>query len=188
MATGITYAEETTLATDDTTTPSCQPALGNGVWFKFTPVVSGTITFSTCGSDFDTALAVYTGSCGTLTEIKCADDDGPVCAGLTASVRFSGTAGTTYRVLVGGYDHASGMLHIQATVRPLVLTSLDFTNGLFQFVVTGQPGSNCVVQTSSNLVNWVPLLTNLINATGSLSVTDRNAARADRRFYRALLR
>ncbi len=48
------------------------------IWFEFTPEVSGTYTFSTCGSVPDTALSVWTGpSCGPYEPVAgaCNDDD-----------------------------------------------------------------------------------------------------------------
>jgi hypothetical protein len=116
MTAGTTYTLNTATATPtNDPTPTCEGTFGKGVWYSFTPSASGTVTISTCGSDFDTALAVYTGSCGSLTEIACNDDSGPACATSQASVSFSGTAGTTYRILAGGHGGASGNLSILAT-------------------------------------------------------------------------
>jgi len=119
MVAGATYNVNTGTATSTgDPTPSCQPNFGKGVWFKFTPSTSGSVTISTCGSGFDTMLAVFTGSCGSLTPFACDDDNGPACAGNTASVSFAGSAGTTYYVLAGGYGGASGNLSILATGPP----------------------------------------------------------------------
>ncbi|MGZ5546295.1 MAG: alkaline phosphatase family protein [Limisphaerales bacterium] len=40
------------------------------------------------------------------------------------------------------------------------LSSYQFNGGQFQFNVTGTAGSNYIVQASSNLLDWVPVLTN----------------------------
>src|SRR6185369_11097467 len=74
------------------------------------------------GSDFDTMLAVYSGSCGALSAVTCGDDNGPSCSGTTASVAFLGTAGTTYRILAGGYNGDSGNLQIMASNSVVVTT------------------------------------------------------------------
>jgi plastocyanin len=97
--------------------PSCGTTLGKGVWYTITAAATGPITISTCGSDFDTILAVYTGACGSLTAVSgaCNDDDGVSCIDVTASLVFSATAGTTYRILAGGYTADSGTLKIMAT-------------------------------------------------------------------------
>lgn len=98
--------------------PSCQTNFGAGVWYTFTPASNGLVTISTCGSDFDTLLAVYTGACGTLVPLAggCIDDDGPACQGAQASLSFAGTAATVYRILVGGYEGGVGNLRITATL------------------------------------------------------------------------
>ena len=116
MTAGTTYTLNTGGATSTgDLTPSCQPSFGNGVWYTYTPLASGTITISTCGSDFDTVLAVYTGSCGALAPVQCNDENGPACAGSQASVSFSATGGMTYFIMAGGSGGASGNLNILAT-------------------------------------------------------------------------
>ena len=56
--------------------------------------------------------------------------------------------------------------------------------GGFQFQLIGISGSNYVFQASSNLVDWLPLLTNS-DPNGLLFFTDLNASNFIRRFYRA---
>jgi len=116
MTAGTTYNANTANATSTgDPTPSCQGTAGKGVWYTYTPVGSGTVTISTCGSTYNTVLAVYTGSCGSLTPIACNDDSGPACATPQASVSFAGTSGTTYFILAAGSGGASGTLSILAT-------------------------------------------------------------------------
>src|SRR5439155_6365531 len=55
--------------------PSCGP-LGKGVWYQYTPGTDGAIVVDTLGSSFDTVLAVYTGACGSLTQVACNDNAG----------------------------------------------------------------------------------------------------------------
>src|SRR5882724_6344115 len=96
--------------------PSCA-SLGKGVWYTFTPAANGVVTISTCSSDFDTVVSVYTGACGSLSAVSgaCNDDNGTACTSSRASLSFSGTAGITYRILAGGYGGASGNLRIVAS-------------------------------------------------------------------------
>lgn len=115
MTAGTIYTINTSIATaSGDPTPGCQPSFGKGVWYSFTPSASGAVTVNTCGSDFDTVLAVYKGTCGALTAVACNDDDGPACAGSQASLTFAGTAGVTYLILAGGSGGAGGTLKIQA--------------------------------------------------------------------------
>src|SRR5207245_5413942 len=47
--------------------PTCWPYRPNRrVWYTFTPAVTGSYEFSTCGT-FDTVIGVYSGACGALT-------------------------------------------------------------------------------------------------------------------------
>ena len=113
LVTGAAYAMSTTNATSaGDPSPSCQSSAGKGVWFYYTPLASGPVTISTCGSSFDTVLAVYTGACGSLTQVACDDDNGPASATVQASVTFPGTAGLTSYILAAGYASASGTLQI----------------------------------------------------------------------------
>ena len=98
--------------------PSCASTTSNGVWFTFVPPADGIVTLSTCGSDFDTVLQVYTGECDSLVPLEggCNDDLGPACPGVQASVQFYGTANTVYRILAGGFTGQTGRLQIQAWV------------------------------------------------------------------------
>jgi streptogramin lyase len=69
---------------------------------------------------------------------------------------------------------------------PLQLTGMTLSNGTAQFVVNGQSGSGCVIQASSNLVSWSPILSNTIPEAGIMLTTDTGAANQNRRFYRAV--
>jgi hypothetical protein len=55
-------------------------------------------------------------------------------------------------------------------------------NGIFQFTCTGVAGSNYVLQTSTNLVNWISLLTNAVPFT----FTATNSRPSEKHFYRAM--
>jgi hypothetical protein len=115
LSSGTTYTMSTANAnaTGDPT-PVCGYGVTKGVWFSFTPSGSGPVGISTCDSDFDTVLQVYSGSCGSLSPVACDDDYGPYCQGLQASVQFNANGGTTYLVFAGGYGGGSGNLSVTA--------------------------------------------------------------------------
>jgi hypothetical protein len=69
---------------------------------------------------------------------------------------------------------------------PMLISKLVRTNGVIQFTITGPANTNCVVQVSSNLVTWVPLVTNAISPVGLLTISDPGAVSQARRFYRAV--
>ena len=122
LASGVPYTENTTTATSTgDPVPTCQAAFGNGVWFTYTPGVSGVVTIDTCGSDYDTVVQAYAGTCGALAPVGgggCNDDSQGACPGnsYASYAEFPGTAGTTYHILAGGFNGHTGILHIVANV------------------------------------------------------------------------
>ncbi|MFA5895330.1 MAG: hypothetical protein WC985_00285 [Thermoplasmata archaeon] len=97
----------TTGATLETGEPRPCGAIGATVWYSFTAGASGTAVIDTVGgsTNYDTVLAAYTGSSlGGLTNKACNDD----YSGLQSRISFSCTAGTTYRIQLGGYNGATG--------------------------------------------------------------------------------
>ena len=105
---GYTNTQSTASATSTgDPAPGCVSGFGNGVWYKYTPASSGRIVVDTMGSDFDTGLAIYTGTCGSLTQVACDDDNG---GNRTSLITSSVTAGTTYCILAGGHNGLTGNL------------------------------------------------------------------------------
>jgi hypothetical protein len=128
MLTGVPYGGNTFDApTSRAGLPLCQTNFGHALWYTFTPEVSGSVGVSTCGSDFDTVLQVFTGDCGSLVPVGngCNDDAGPFCDSVAGSVSFMGTAGIKYWVLVGGYGTNWGNLEVSAGVIPRMSFMLD---------------------------------------------------------------
>jgi hypothetical protein len=81
---------------------------GASVWYQWTAPASGSVTFDTIGSTFDTVLAAYTGSSvGALTSV--ASNHGSAGNGASRIV-FTATSGTTYRVAVDGFNGSVGGL------------------------------------------------------------------------------
>lgn len=80
---------------------------GGSVWYRWTAPSSGPATFDLCASDFDTLLAVYTGSSlSELTQIATNDQD----CGDGSRVSFQATGGTTYSVAVDGFYGSTGTI------------------------------------------------------------------------------
>ena len=57
-------------------------------------------------------------------------------------------------------------------------------NGMFTLRFYGEPGTNYVVQASTNLVHWLPVVTNQISGLGYLEFTDTVSTNYPKRFYR----
>ncbi len=76
------------------------------IWYRWTAPASGSYTFRTLGSTFDTLLAVYTGSSVSALFGIAANDD--TSESVSSEVRFTASAGTVYRIAVDGYNDDSG--------------------------------------------------------------------------------
>ncbi len=87
---------------------------GANVWFKFTGTGNRMlISTDNAGTNFDTELHIYTGSCGAMTEVECDDDDG---SGTTSLIYLCSAASTTYYVSVGYYNSSLIYGNYQLTV------------------------------------------------------------------------
>jgi len=87
---------------------------GASVWYRFVASATGTATIDTFGSNFDTLLAVYTGSAvNALTGLVSNDDTAP---GTQSRVQFAVVANTTYQVVVDGYLLATGAVKLTWTL------------------------------------------------------------------------
>jgi hypothetical protein len=94
---------------------------GASVWFSWTPPRSGILTVDTCDSDFDTLLAIYTGTLGALTEVA-ADDD--ACGADSGSaIEVFVWEYTQYRIAVDGVGGDAGTFALWFAMVP---TNDDF--------------------------------------------------------------
>jgi choice-of-anchor C domain-containing protein len=70
-------------------------------------------------------------------------------------------------------------------VRPsLTAASTSWSADGFRFTLSSDPGLSYSIETSTNLINWVPLIV-ITNSTGSLNWVDPAASQFGHRFYRA---
>lgn len=98
----------------------------------------------------------------------------------------------TIRLLVASNDadqnpYPNGVYVQTVRQAQIVLNGMGLSNGIFHFVLNGPAGSNCVVQASSNLFNWWPIMTNTIPGGGSWLVADPGMTNRNLRFYRVLM-
>jgi len=104
------------------TAESGEPAHGasgpqKSIWWRWQATGGEQVVINTLGSDFDTVLAVYTGSSlAALTPIAVNDDT----FGLLSQVSFTATAGTVYHVAVDGFRGASGSVRLNVEGAGLV--------------------------------------------------------------------
>lgn len=88
---------------------------GASVWYRWTAVASGTAMIDTCGSDFDTLLAVYSdsGSAGVgHLHREAANDDACGATGEQSLLSVSVTAGSNYRIAVDGKNGSEGTIDL----------------------------------------------------------------------------
>ena len=108
---------------------------GKSIWYRWTAPSSGTATFDTVGSSFDTLLGIYTGgSVGALTTIASNDDIGS--GNLQSRASFPAIAGTVYRIAVDGYGTNYGSVVLNWSV------SVPVGNDSFAsaYTITGSSG------------------------------------------------
>ena len=85
---------------------TCKTTVHNSIWFSFV-ALGATATLETTNSVVpDTVMAIYSGTCGSLTQLFCDDDSSP--NGFRSLINASGlTPGNTYYVQISGWG-ASG--------------------------------------------------------------------------------
>jgi len=151
-------AVNTTGATESTLTGQANTCSATGidddVWYSFTSALAGTYTFSytaltaTSGTASTVGMNIYTGTCGTLTEVASACSSGFGTGG-TGSRTVVLAAGTTYtlRLSVGSSPN-TGTFNFCITA-PAPVPVNDECDGAI--VVATQPyNAACVTSTSAN--------------------------------------
>jgi hypothetical protein len=99
----------------------------NGIWYRTT----GTGDFfrvSTCnGTTFNTKVAVYSGSCGTLNCVASNDDLAGCGSGLQSEVSWQSVSGTDYFILVGGLGGVQGIFQLKLECFPCIAPTVAGT-------------------------------------------------------------
>ncbi len=108
-----------------------------------------------------------------------------------ASFLYSGSLTLSSTALLSANAFETGSNNSVASsalfvIQPPSLTSLGFdSGGILQLELLGAPGANYVLETTTNLINWIPLSTNMAT-TNLLNLSDPGAAAFPSRFYRVL--
>jgi len=118
LVTSLPYQQ--TLDTTGATTATDDPNMGcgagvnaNTVWYRLVPSFSGLVETNTFSSNYDTVLAVFTGTRGSLNQIVCNGDAGGT---LQSQVVFEVETDQTYYLEVADYGLPGGGL-LNLTVR-----------------------------------------------------------------------
>jgi hypothetical protein len=120
--------------TVEATDEAGEPAGGSlGVWYSWTPSVSGATVFDTCGAaNYDTMVDIFTGaSFGSLSLVASGDDG---CGVKQSVTPFRANAGTKYWIRVGGFGGQRGTFTLSWNVQ----TNDDLATAR---VLTGVSGS-----------------------------------------------
>jgi Metallo-peptidase family M12B Reprolysin-like/Cadherin domain/IPT/TIG domain len=148
-------------------------AASGGVFYRFTGT-GGSVTMNTCnaGTNYDTKLFVYTGTCGALTCVTGNDDLTGTCAAngttTTSTVTFATTLGTSYLVFVSGYNGEQGNF-------VLTTTCVSTTPTITSFTPTSGPVGTVVTITGTNLTGLTGVS---FNGTAAVTFSATNATTA----------
>ncbi len=128
---GDSVAGSTVGATIDSTTPACGPGITSpGVWYTLNDDsgLPGDITLSLCnGTDFDSKISVYSGTCSALV---CIDGNDDAC-GLQSEITFASDGNTQYYILIHSFGGATGNFTMDVTCTPtpppndMIVNSID---------------------------------------------------------------
>ena len=104
---GVTKFTTLDANTDGPVGDDCQYDMPhNDIWYTYTATCSGTLTISTCGTvDYDSNIALYTGSCERLELVGC-NDDADGCPDYSSELIVQVIKGQTYIVEIGGWSAA----------------------------------------------------------------------------------
>ncbi len=156
------------------------------VWLAWTAPVGGVVSVNTLGSDFDTVLAIYTGTnVSSLTPVESDDDSG---TNHTSALSFNAVAGTTYRIAIAGYLATSGSIGFELELTPTTIGLPIFLSHPRNYTVA--PGGEAHMDFAFNSaeavqVQWLFQGNNLANTTVSNALRDVDETQVGR--YRVKL-
>lgn len=127
LATATADAQENALAapacwSDTPANGGTLPTTDTPVWYTFTPATSGSYVVSTdqnLGQSVDTQIQLYTGTCGALTAVAGACSDDISGGNWQSTVTTTLTAGTTYYILLDGWEGYTGAFQITVAPNPI---------------------------------------------------------------------
>lgn len=110
------------------------------VWYVYEAPTAGALSLSFCGSNFDTSVVIYQGTCGALTRIGCDDDHCPTATNYQSAITDLPVAAGPVYIRVGGYAGATGLTQFQLGFRAAagIGTHYSIGNNLYG-VTTPQP-------------------------------------------------
>ena len=156
------------------------------VWLAWTAPASGVVRVNTLGSDFDTVLAIYSGTdLSSLTPVESDDDSGP---NHTSALSFNAVEGTTYRIAIAGYLGTSGNIGFELELTPRTIALPIFLSQPRNYSVA--PGGDADLNVSFNSeeavqIEWLFMGNPVANITMSNTLRSIDEAQVGR--YRVKL-
>jgi hypothetical protein len=153
---------DTTTATEEPNDPLV-PVQCNGrflakgrktVWYTYTPGVNQPLTVDTLGSNYDTYIAIWTGTAlNNLTYVACNDD---IDVNLQSKLTFTAQAGIAYHIEVAGYGGTVG------NEQPNPGGNLVFNLGLVRADTTGvfRPSNGLLYLKNANTTGFADVAIN----------------------------
>lgn len=159
---------------------------GRSVWYVWQAPVTGIAVFRTSGSQFDTLLAVYSGTLGiNLTNVANDDDRGGF---VTSEVSFNAIAGFDYSIAVDGFAGASGQFLLEWQIEPSAQTlPRVLAQPLSQSVAQGTNATFSVSASGSGLKYQWFFNRNPISGATTATLTRTNAQPALVGYYSVLV-
>jgi hypothetical protein len=170
---------------------SGEPVFGVGrtIWYRWTAPHTGDFILNTTGSNFDTTLALYTGTAVNALALVQGTGSAP---GQPTSLRFRASGGVTYRIAHDGSTtgRAGGTSVLNILSVPRLLSfglSGVSANRKFNLTWGSEPYTSYRIQQSTGLATWTDVL-NSFPSTGTQTTLDLRSTPADgpRQFFRVL--
>ncbi|MCR9171430.1 MAG: T9SS type A sorting domain-containing protein [bacterium] len=147
-----TYSNATATASAGVPAPGCASYSGGDVWFTVTVPASGNVTLDmNTGVITDAGMAIYSGTCSSLSLIECDDDDSP--NGLMSMIALTGqTPGATLWVRVWEYGNNNNGTFDICAYEPVVLPppANDDCSGAYPVTVNASAGCASVTSGTVN--------------------------------------
>ena len=177
-ATTQTTDPVTSCFTDNPAGTNMNGNLNNTVWYTFTgDGALYNIATTICNTDsslfiYDTQLGVYTGSCGSFTQVGCNDDVS--ASNYMSSLDIQTEVGTTYYVMIDGWDNtlaggtAAAMGYFCVEVTKKSVPPPPLRNVTFVVDMTNEILSPNGVHIAGNFQGWDPAASAMTNTVGNV--------------------
>lgn len=164
---------------------STSPLRNQTAWWQWTAPADGLVDVNTQGSDFNTYLAVYTGTDVTSQQLITQNDNAfPNVA--WSDLKFTAQRGVAYQIMVdGAVNNTTGQGNIALSVQQAVPP--EDTLAIYPAVEVEIPGAQGVaylLQSSPNLLSWQNV-TNVVGAGQPIRILE-SGRNTQAKFYRYL--